>query len=472
LPERTLIQGGRLITLDPASEGLGEGDVLIADGVIAEVAPTIEAGDCQVIDASGSIVMPGFVDTHRHTWQTAMRGICADWTLLDYFRGIRLHIAQAYEPDDMYAGNLAGALEALDAGVTTILDFSHCNNTREHAEQALAGLRDSGIRATFAYGFYPVPLAAPGFRVHSERVEHAREMRAAHFADEGARVAMGLALTELGLAPFAHPRAVVERAGELDVLLSAHIGTVRSPNWPQEIELLHEAGLLGPRQVHVHCNACSDVALGLIADSGAAVSVTPETEMQMGMGMPITGRALAHGLRPSLGCDIASNNSGDLLTQARLALQTQRALDNEPKLIADEMPEAVSLTARDALEMATINGAEAMGLGSVIGSLSPGKEADVLLVSTERLGMAPVIDPVAAVILQAQPADIRTVLVGGEVVKRDGELLGAATKARQLVLGSGERLQQRMADRGGLLLEMPPGWFEVTEQAVLANLRA
>ncbi|CAN5418806.1 amidohydrolase family protein [soil metagenome] len=470
--ERTLITGGRVLSMDSSVGDLNRGDLLIEDGLIAEVAASIDAVDCEVIEAEGAIVMPGFVDTHRHTWQTAMRAICADWTLLDYFRGIRLHIAQAYEPEDMYAGNLAGALEALDAGVTTILDFSHCNNTPEHAEQAIAGLRDSGIRATFAYGFYPVPLAEPGFAAHSDRIEHARSLRSAHFADEKALVRMGLALTELGLVPFSDTRAEVELARELEVLLTAHIGTVRSPNWPDEIGILHGAGLLGPGQVHVHCNACSDAALGLIAASGAAVSVTPETEMQMGMGIPVTGRAIAHGLKPSLGCDIASNQSGDLLTQMRLALQTQRMLDNEPLLRDDSMPETVSLGVRDALEMATINGARAMGIDSAVGSLAPGKQADVLLVSTDRIGMAPASDPVAAVVLQAQPSDIRTVLVAGHAVKRDGVLTAGSAKARGLIVASGEQLQARMADRGGLLLEMPPGWFEITEQAVLANLEA
>ena len=462
-----------MVTLDRSLGDLDPGDVLIEDGRIAEVGVDLEGGDWEQVDAGGRIVLPGFVDTHRHTWQTAMRGICADWTLLDYFRGVRLNIAQEYRPEDMYAGNLAGALEALDAGVTTILDFSHCNNSPDHADQALAGLRDAGLRATFAYGFYPVPLAEPHFSEHSQRLDDARRIRADALPADDGLLRMGVALTELGIVPFSNSRAEIALAGELDVLLTTHVGTVTSEGWPDEIELLAEAGLLGPGQVHVHCNACSDAAIGLIADAGAAVSVTPETELQMGMGFPVTGRALERGLRPSLGCDIVSNQSGDMLGQLRLALQVQRALDNQRELDELEMPERLTLGARDALEMATVNGAAALGLDSRIGTLSPGKEADVILVSTERLGMAPVNDALASAVLQARPDDVETVLVGGRVVKRDGELVEAdAARATRLVKQSRDRIIEAMEARGGLLLEMPDGWFEATKQAFLQNLKA
>ena len=144
MPERLLIRGGHVVSMDDAIGDLTPGDVLIEDERIVAVGPGIDASGAQVIDATGQIVLPGFVDTHRHTWQTCLRGICADWTLRDYFRGIRQRISPNCSADDVYAGNLVGALEALDAGVTTILDFSHCNNSPEHADQALAGLLEIG----------------------------------------------------------------------------------------------------------------------------------------------------------------------------------------------------------------------------------------------------------------------------------------------------------------------------------------
>jgi 5-methylthioadenosine/S-adenosylhomocysteine deaminase len=469
---RLLIQDGHVLTLDPALGDFERADLLIDDGRIAAVEPGLEAGDCEVLDAAGKIVMPGFVDTHRHTWQTALRGICADWTLQDYFRGIRLNISTELGPEDIYAGNYVGALEALDAGVTSLLDFSHCNNTPAHADEAIRGLEDAGLRAIFAYGFYPVPLAEPFFESHEERIEDARRVRSDRLPSDGGRIQMGIALTELGLVPLDATRREIEAARELDVLVTAHIGSVADPAWPREIEILHSAGLLDARQVHVHCNACTDRELELIAGCGAAVSVTPETEMQMGMGFPVTGRALASGMRPSLGCDIVSLGSGDLFTQMRMALQMQRALDNDGDLRRGELPSELRLTARDALELATINGAAAMGLDSQVGSLTPGKLADVILIRTGGLNFSPLNDAVAAVVLHARAADVDAVLVGGRVLKRDGRLLEAdAERAGRLAEQSRDRIVKAVeAKGGGLLLDLPDGWFDAVRQAAIENV--
>jgi 5-methylthioadenosine/S-adenosylhomocysteine deaminase len=470
-PDRLLIRGGHVLTLSTSLGEFETGDVLIEDGRIAAVGPDVEASGCEVIDASEAIVMPGFVDTHRHTWQTALRGICADWTLQDYFRGIRLHISTELGAEDMYAGNYVGALEALEAGVTTLLDFSHCTNTPDHADEAVRGLLEAGVRGVFAYGFYPVPLAEPWFKEHEQRVADARRVRAQHFPAAAGRVAMGIALTELGLVPLEATRREVETARELDVLVTAHIGTVGDSAWPREIEILAAEGLLDRRQVHVHCNACSDAELRLIADSGAAVSVTPETEMQMGMGFPITARALACGLRPGFGCDIVSLGSGDMFNQMRLGLQTQRALDNDAVLREGVFPDTIRLTAAEVLRFATIDGAAAMGLDSEIGSLEPGKLADLILIRTDSLRFAPLNDAVAAVVLHANAGDVDTVLVGGTIVKRDGRLLEAeADRVHRLADESRDRIMTAIEAKGGRLLELPAGWFDGVRQAVLQNL--
>src|SRR4029453_7962062 len=150
------------------------------------------ATDAELINAKDALVLPGFVDTHRHTWQTAMRGICADWTLLDYFRGIRLQNPPAFGPEDIYAGNFVGALEALDSGVTTLLDFSHCLNSPDHADEAVRGLRDAGIRGVWAYGMFPVPLEQPAFADPEDRLADARRVRERHFAASGDRLDMGI----------------------------------------------------------------------------------------------------------------------------------------------------------------------------------------------------------------------------------------------------------------------------------------
>ena len=455
---------------DPGDGRFERVDVVIEGGRITGLVADAPAGDARVVDAEGALVLPGFVDTHRHTWQTAMRGICADWTLLDYFRGIRLQISTAFGPEDVYAGNFVGALEALDAGVTTLLDFSHCLNSPDHADEAVRGLRDAGVRGTWAYGMFPVPLSEPAFAGPEDRLADARRVRERHFSAPGL-LDMGVALTELGLVPFDVTRAEVALARELDVLVTAHIGTVWSPQRPPEVELLHSAGLLGNRQVHVHCNACSNRELDLLADAGASVSLTPETELQMGMGFPIFARALERGLVPGLGCDIVSNNRGDLFAQMRLGLQAERARANQSALDARRMPAELTLGVRDVLRFATLGGAQALGLGSVCGSIEPGKAADLVVLRADGLHMAPLNDPVAAVVLHAGPGDVDAVLVAGEVVKEGGALVdGRAADARALVQASRERIVAALEPRGGLLPPAPEGWFEVTTQVMAQNL--
>ena len=458
---------------DPGAGRFERANVVVDGERIAVIDPDAAVGDGQVIDAGGALVLPGFVDTHRHTWQTAMRGVCADWTLLDYFRGIRLQISTAYGPADIYAGNFAGALEALDSGVTTLLDFSHCLNSPDHADEAVRGLRDAGVRGIWAYGMFPVPLAEPVFATPADRLADARRVRERHFAVGGDTLDMGVALTELGFVPFDVTRAEVALARELDVMVTAHTGSVTSARRPPEVELLHDAGLLDHRQVHVHCNACSNRELDLLADAGASVSLTPETELQMGMGFPIFARALERGLTPGLGCDIVSNNRGDLFAQMRLGLQAERARANQAALDDLDMPQELTLGVRDMLRFATLGGAEALGLGSVCGSIEVGKAADLLVLRTDRLHMEPQNDPVANVVLHAGPADVDTVLVAGQVMKQGGVLtVPRAAQAGGLVEASRDRIVAELEPRGGLLPPAQEGWFEVTTQVMAQNLES
>jgi cytosine/adenosine deaminase-related metal-dependent hydrolase len=472
LPGMTLvIRGGQVLVGDPGDGRFEHADLVVEDGRIAGIGPSDGVSEARVVDAAGTLVLPGFVDTHRHTWQTAMRGVCADWTLLDYFRGVRLQISGAYGPEDVYAGNYAGALEALDSGVTTLLDFSHCLNSPDHADEAVRGLADAGVRAIFAYGMFPVPLEQPAFATPADRFSDARRVRERYFSSTSGLLDMGIALTELGLVPFDVTRAEVALARELDVMVTAHTGTVTAAQRAPEVELLHAAGLLDHRQVHVHCNVCSDRELDLLAGAGASVSVTPETELQMGMGFPIFARALARGMAPSLGCDIVSNNRGDLFAQMRLGLQAERARSNQGALDGLEMPQDLTLGVRDVMRFATLGGAEALGMGSHVGSIETGKAADLLLVRADGLHMTPLNDPAAAVVLHAGPADVDSVLVGGEVVKESGRLSGgSAAAAAALVESSRERIVAALEPRGGLLPPAPEGWFEVTTAVMEQNL--
>ncbi len=420
---RIVIRGGQVVTMDPAVGTLPQGDVLIEDGRIAAVGPALPEVDAEEIDAGGHIVAPGLIDTHRHTWQTQMRAVCADWTLIDYFFGIRLSISPAYTADDVYLGNRLGALEALDAGVTTILDFSHCNNTPDHSDAAVKGLRDSGIRAVFGYGFFDSsPMSPQHFTEHAQRVADFERVAATHFPAGDDLLTLGVALTEVGLVPLRYTKAEVEAARAHDALIVCHTGSVWS--MPSGVAELDAAGLLGPEQVHVHCNALSEADWDVLGRTRAKLSISPETELNMGMGRLVFREAEQRGIKPTLSTDVMSLNSGDLFHQLRLAVAFKRWADTEEINLAGADPMQVSTTAAQALEWVTVNPAEAMRLQDRIGSIKVGKRADVILVGGPGISQHPHIDPVGTLAFQTSAADVRTVLVDGRVVKRDGALQG------------------------------------------------
>jgi 5-methylthioadenosine/S-adenosylhomocysteine deaminase len=472
MSDRVLLRGGYVLSMDETVGELPGGDVLIEDGLITAVKARIDAENAEVVDVSRHVVMPGFVDTHRHTWQTPFRGVCADWTLEDYFRGIRMSISPNCSAEDVYAGNYVGALEALEAGVTTILDFSHCNNTPEHADGAIQGLRDAGIRAMFAYGYYPAPTAEPVFTDHEQRLADARRIRERALPSEDGLVTMGVALTEVGLLPFEQTIAEARSARELGVPSVLHTGC----NWgslaTEGIPELDHHHLLAADQVHVHCNTLDERNLRRLAENNCKVSSTPETEIQMGMGHPVIRRVLELGMRPSLSCDVMSSNSGDMFTQMRIGLQFERCMRNDAFNARNQMPDRLDLTVRDALRWGTANGAHAMGLEHRIGSLTPGKQADVIVVGGRRLNMVPMADPVGCLVAQANPGNVRHVLVAGRFVKRDGELVGVdLDHAIDLAESSCERVLGAItAGKAPLLPPAPEGFADLINTMAARHL--
>jgi cytosine/adenosine deaminase-related metal-dependent hydrolase len=469
---RVLLRGGYVLSMDPVLGELERGDVLIEGDSIAAVGARLEAEDAELLDVSGHVVMPGFIDTHRHTWQTPFRGICADWTLEDYFRGMRMSISPNCSAQDVYAGNYVGALEALDAGVTTILDFSHCNNTPEHADAALKGLRDAGIRAIFAYGYYPAPTATPAFTEHSQRLADARRLRSQELSSDDALVTMGVALTEVGLLPFEQTIAEAHSARELEVPSVLHTGCSWGTVVTEGIPELDHHGLLCAQQVHVHCNTLDERDFRRLAENACKISSSPETEIQMGMGHPVIRRALELGMRPSLSCDIASSNSGDMFSQMRIGLQFERCMRNDTFNARNRMPDRLDLTVRDAVGWGTANGAHALGLEGRIGSLSPGKQADVIVIGGRRLNLVPMADPVGCLVAQANAANVQHVLVAGRFLKRDGALVGAdLDRAIALAESACERVLGAVQSGGGELLPAAPeGFADVLKTAAARNL--
>jgi 5-methylthioadenosine/S-adenosylhomocysteine deaminase len=386
-----------------------------------------------VVDANECLVMPGFVDTHRHIWQTALRAICAECSLKEYMRGIRFQRAKVYRPPDVYAGNYAGMLEALNAGVTTVFDFSHCINTPEYAAAAIEGLQDAGGRAIFGYGFNEVPLDEPYFVKPEQRSDLARRLRKETLASDDALVTMGVSLSDLLVSGIDRAGAELATGRELGVKISLHSNCFMARDSQSEVAILKQRGLLGPDLLWVHVNLASDDELQAIVDSGGAISATPETEMQMGMGHPITGRFMAAGGRISFGADIVSGGSGDMFFHMRLALQTERMLQNDRTLARGYAPERIELSARTILRAATLGGAEAVGLQRKIGSLEVGKEADIILIRLDEINTMPVNDPVGTVVMHAHPGNVNTVFVGGKIIKRGGKMLVDMDRLRKLL---------------------------------------
>lgn len=470
-PGRILIRGGTVLTMDPALGDLPGADVLIEGDTIAAVGADLDAAGAEAIDASDAIVLPGLVDTHRHTWQLLLRGICADWTLGDYFLGIRLLAAPLYTPDDLRLANQLGALEALDAGVTTLLDFSHCNVTPAHADAALEGFVAAGIRGLHCHGFFEPAPGASAYGTHAARLTDFRRLAAAGPPSD--LVELGVSVSETGGLPLRDTEAEIRTARELGARMVFHTGCLWGSAATGGIAALHERGLLGPDQVHVHCNALDDDDWKRLADAGAHVSISPETELGMGMGRLAIEPCRRHGIEPTLSADVVSLNSGDLFAQMRIALAYQRQLENDPLNQAGAMPERLVTRARDVLHMATLAGARACGLGDVVGSLTPGKRADVVVIGRApgRFGLVPRPDPVGSAVFQATPADVRTVLVNGVVRKRDGRLVDVDLDG---LLDRAERASARivaaMRERSPLPPPAPPGLTAAMQRNALAHL--
>ena len=469
----TLIQNGFVITMDPRIGDIKGGDVLIADGRVVEVGRAIKAADAEIIDATGMIVIPGMVDTHRHTWQTQLRGICADMSLVQYMRCIRCSISPVYTAEDVYVGNYVGALEALNAGVTSLYDFSHTSHSPEHADEAIRGLRDTGIRGIYAYGFYPAPIDEPYFHSVDERIKDAERVKLQHFSSDDDLLTMGVAITEIGMYPFSATRKEIEAARRLGAPQTIHTHCFWGSPLATGLDILDKHGLLGPDQMHIHCNSTTDQEMRYLADNGCHISMTPESELSMGMGHPEINRAMSMGSNRTIGADIISLQSGELVPQARLALQDARCMINDEYNRRGEAPENLAHSVRDALSWITVNGAEAMFPNKPLGTLAPGKIADVVLIAPNDFNLAPLNDMLGAVILQANVSNIDTVIIGGEIKKRHGKLVGHEFKeVLRMAEKSRDRIMEAAAARGPLVPPPDASMWAEWERIASENLLA
>ncbi|MEU1745682.1 amidohydrolase family protein [Micromonospora arida] len=454
-----VFRNGLVLTMDDAHTVLPGADVLVIGGRIAQVGVGLTAPDDALeIDATDGILMPGMVDTHRHLWQTAMRGYGADWTLTQYFVWYYLESGKLFRPEDVYAGNLLGAIEAIDAGVTTTVDWSHGLQTPEHADAAVDALEAVDGRFVLAYGNIqqgPWEWAtSPEFRdFHRRRL------------DGGKLAGFQLAFDVTGDPAFPE-RAAFEVARELGAAVTTHAGVWGATN-DDGIRLMHENGFMTPSNVYVHAATLTQDSYNRIAATGGSVSVSTESEQSAGQGYPPTWQLRHHDIPVSLSMDTSVWWSGDLFSAMRSTLGADRSREHLEAHAKQETITHCHLRAEQVVEWATRGGARALGMDATIGALTPGRQADVVLIKNDASPvMFPILNPHGHVVFQAQRADVHTVLVDGRVVKRDGRLVGvdlAAARAR--VAATIDHLRETMGEEAWQRGMNP----DVPETAILEN---
>jgi cytosine/adenosine deaminase-related metal-dependent hydrolase len=413
-----LFTNGIVLTMDDRHTVIPRGDVLVKDGVIAEVGEKVEApDDAFVIDAAGGILMPGMVDTHRHMWQTAMRAYGADWTLTQYFVWYYLQHGAKFRPQDYAAGNLISALDAIESGVTTSVDWSHGLRTVEHGEAAYDALATSPGRFVFAYGnIHQSPwewTADPAV----QRVLTASRDDSRMF---GTQIAFDVPNQDDEFPELAAYRV----AQDLGLRVTTHAGVWGATNdWG--IRNAYEAGVMLEGYTYVHAASLSADSYQKIAATGGNVSLATESEDTCGQGYPPIHQLRKYGIPTSLSVDTSVWFSADLFSAMRATVNADRALEHylAHRLEPAETVTHVKLRAEDVVHMATRGGAQALGKDDQIGSLEKGKLGDVVLLKNEDSPTwAPLVNPWGQVVYQAQRGDVHTVLVGGEVVKWNGKV--------------------------------------------------
>ena len=458
--ERTLIRGGYVLTQDPQLGELIGADVLIDGDRIAEVGRDLGASDARTIDATGEVVIPGFIDTHRHTWETSIRTSAPDYALITYFSAILDKFAPHYRPDDVYAGNLWGALECINAGITTLVDWSHIMNTPDHADAAIHGLQESKLRSVFAYGFGNTSLVdwwfGPDYQgsVLTSDGPDARRIRKQYFNSDDGLITMALATRGPN---FCKPEVVRhdwELAKELGLNITVHVAMDRFGYTKLQVAGLRDMDLLYPNTTYIHASHFTDEEWALVRDSGGNVSFAPQIEIQMGHGWAPAVTALAYNVSIGLSSDVATTASADQFTQMHAIFGSERGRKHQESWEADLDGLEASpglITSRQVLEWATIGGAKVAGIADRTGSLTPGKKADVVIIDGSAVNVAPIIDPVGAVVCAADVSNVKTVLVDGEILKEDFRLTASLDGPRKAVEASKDYLLSKFG--------VPePGW--------------
>jgi cytosine/adenosine deaminase-related metal-dependent hydrolase len=440
---RILLRGGYVVTMDPQ---LGElrGDVLIDNGRIGAVGPGLSASGADVVDASDMIVLPGFIDTHRHTWQSVVRQMSVDIPLGDYIRLYFGKFGVNFRPQDVYAGLLLGRLAALESGITTLLAWEHIMNSPEHADAAVEALRDAGVRSVFAMGWPQLPN--PGVWLNAstrELPDDIARVRKQYFSSNTGLVTLQMANRGPTFATMDQVAKDILIARQLDIQTTMHISGGAAE--------LQKRGLLGPDLCFVHLLGATEEELRMIHDSGVTTSISvPGEEWHTGWKgrSPATMRLLRAGLLPSLSADTEAFAPGDMFSTMKGTLGQARfdVANPEAGVPAPENPREFNggtvIPARKVLEMATFGGAAATGNKGTVGMLTPGNHADVVCLKASHLNHYPVNDAIGTIVMAADTASVEAVFVAGKAVKFNGQLVNRAlvAKARKLALESRDYL--------------------------------
>jgi cytosine/adenosine deaminase-related metal-dependent hydrolase len=462
LNRRYVIRGGSVMSMDPKVGDFAEADVLVQGKHILGVGPNLAAGTAEVIDARGRIVMPGFIDTHHHQFETALRSFLADGVLINdgsgtpsgsttYFEFILNKFAPVYRPQDVYINELFGALSQLDDGVTTVHDVSQIHHTPQHSDAAIQALFDSGRRSAFGYfegaGSNPANYAYPqdAFRINKRFFSSSDQLVSMIM---GGEVYLGPQIyqqswtigRQLGLQIAAHILSPFGIRPILDQLAQGQGGVGPNGQPPGKLKL-------GPDNLFIHMTGMSDQGWQAVHDAGAQVSIAFPIEMNMRHGMPPILKLQSLGMEPSLSVDVECTMTADFFTQMRVCMNLQRAIVNQMILDQGFPPNPVDwglppgaagnpwptppagipapLTTRDVLRYATMNGAKALRLDGKTGSLTPGKEADIIILDATRINVAPLNQVPGAVVSLMDRTNVETVIVAGKVRKWKGQLLDA-----------------------------------------------
>jgi 5-methylthioadenosine/S-adenosylhomocysteine deaminase len=446
---KVLFQNGCIMSCNDKLGDIERADVLVDGSRIAAVGPGLAVDGAEVVDAAGMIVMPGMADTHTHMWETPFKGRIFDAWGMEYFTNIHPLVSH-FEPEDVYAGIYAGAIESLSAGVTSIFDFSTCIRSSEHADAAMEALKAAGIRATFGYdlrgtdhsgksALKPSAARFPDIERVKGKIDNAAE----------SLLRLAVCLSEVTAESKEQIAREIVFSRELGLRMSWHC------NKAGEVTHLHKSGLLGSDLVPAHGNYMTDQDIDYLGGAGGFLTTQPEAETYAGRrSMSMVGRCHRRGVRIGLGIDVPVIMNYGLIAQMRLLFFLQRYMDGAIERHEGQIPilrrnGVPTLAPNDIVRFVTTNGAEANGVGHVVGQIAPGFQADIVLMDTRAFGRGEG-EPAGHLVTNCSQGDVRTVMVAGQFRKRDGKMVGVdMDKMLSERIAARDRIYARAGEKPG-----------------------